>query len=54
MAVKESVATREAYGRTLVALGRENPDIVVLDNIATILFSIDGELGYPGFPFFEF
>jgi transketolase len=31
MAVKESVATREAYGRTLVALGRENPDIVVLD-----------------------
>jgi transketolase len=31
MAAKESVATREAYGRTLVALGRENPDIVVLD-----------------------
>jgi transketolase len=31
MAMKESVATREAYGRTLVALGRENPDIVVLD-----------------------
>jgi len=31
MVVKESVATREAYGRTLVALGRENPDIVVLD-----------------------
>ena len=31
MAIKESVATREAYGRTLVALGRENPDIVVLD-----------------------
>ena len=31
MAVKESVATREAYGRTLVALGRDNPDIVVLD-----------------------
>ena len=31
MEVKESVATREAYGRTLVALGRENPNIVVLD-----------------------
>jgi transketolase len=31
MAMKESVSTREAYGRTLVALGRENPDIVVLD-----------------------
>jgi transketolase len=31
MAIKESVATREAYGRALVALGRENPDIVVLD-----------------------
>jgi transketolase len=31
MAAKESVATREAYGRTLVALGRENPNIVVLD-----------------------
>lgn len=31
MATKESVSTREAYGRTLVALGRENPDIVVLD-----------------------
>ena len=31
MVMKESVATREAYGRTLVALGRENPDIVVLD-----------------------
>lgn len=31
MAPKESVATREAYGRTLVTLGRENPNIVVLD-----------------------
>ena len=31
MVMKASVATREAYGRTLVALGRENPDIVVLD-----------------------
>ena len=31
MAVKESVSTREAYGRTLVVLGRENPDVVVLD-----------------------
>jgi len=31
MAMKESVATRETYGRTLVVLGRENPDIVVLD-----------------------
>ncbi len=31
MTVKESVSTREAYGRTLVALGWENPDIVVLD-----------------------
>lgn len=31
MAAKESISTREAYGRTLVTLGRENPDIVVLD-----------------------
>ncbi len=27
----ELVSTREAYGKTLVALGKENPDIVVLD-----------------------
>jgi transketolase len=27
----EAIATREAYGRTLVELGRQNPDIVVLD-----------------------
>ncbi|HDD39715.1 MAG TPA: transketolase family protein [Nitrososphaeria archaeon] len=27
----EPMSTREAYGRTLVELGRENPDIVVLD-----------------------
>ena len=26
-----SVSLREAYGRTLLELGRENPDIVVLD-----------------------
>ncbi len=31
MAAKESISTREAYGRTLVALGRENPNVVVLD-----------------------
>ncbi len=31
MAGNEPISTREAYGRTLVALGRENPDIVVLD-----------------------
>jgi transketolase len=31
MVMKAAVATREAYGRTLVALGRENPNIVVLD-----------------------
>src|SRR5512136_1721838 len=31
MVTKASVATREAYGRTLAALGRENPNIVVLD-----------------------
>ncbi len=31
MAAKESISTREAYGRTLVTLGRENPDVVVLD-----------------------
>jgi len=29
--VTELVSTREAYGKTLVALGKENPDIVVLD-----------------------
>ena len=29
--VRELASTREAYGRTLVALGKENPDIVVLD-----------------------
>ena len=27
----EEVALRDAYGQTLVELGRENPDIVVLD-----------------------
>ncbi|KKK78052.1 hypothetical protein LCGC14_2847440, partial [marine sediment metagenome] len=27
----EAVSLREAYGKTLVELGRENPDIVVLD-----------------------
>ena len=26
-----SAATREAYGKTLVELGKENPNIVVLD-----------------------
>ena len=29
--MKDLVATREAYGKTLVELGRENPNIVVLD-----------------------
>ncbi|MBI2952812.1 MAG: transketolase family protein [Chloroflexi bacterium] len=29
--MKLGMATREAYGRTLVALGRENPNVVVLD-----------------------
>ena len=29
--MSEEVSLREAYGRTLVELGRENPDIVVLD-----------------------
>jgi len=29
--VSEEVSLREAYGQTLVELGRENPDIVVLD-----------------------
>jgi len=28
---REPVATRAAYGKTLLALGKENPDIVVLD-----------------------
>ena len=27
----ESISTRDAYGRTLLSLGKENPDIVVLD-----------------------
>ena len=27
----EQASMREAYGRTLVELGKENPDIVVLD-----------------------
>jgi len=29
--VRRLASTREAYGKTLVALGKENPDIVVLD-----------------------
>jgi transketolase len=29
--MKELSSTREAYGKTLLALGKENPDIVVLD-----------------------
>lgn len=31
MAEVKKIATRDAYGKTLVELGRENPDIVVLD-----------------------
>jgi len=29
--VPQEVSTREAYGKTLVELGKENPDVVVLD-----------------------
>lgn len=29
--MSKKIATREAYGETLLALGKENPDIVVLD-----------------------
>jgi len=29
--MNEKIATREAYGKALVELGRENPDVVVLD-----------------------
>lgn len=29
--MSEKIATRDAYGKTLLELGRENPDIVVLD-----------------------
>ena len=31
MKVREVASTREAYGRTLLSLGRERPDLVVLD-----------------------
>ncbi len=31
MTVPTEISTREAYGKTLVELGKENPDIVVLD-----------------------
>jgi len=31
MSEKKMIATRDAYGKTLVELGKENPDIVVLD-----------------------
>ena len=31
MTSNKLVATRDAYGKTLVELGRENPNIVVLD-----------------------
>ncbi len=31
MKVRELASTREAYGKTLVSLGRERPDLVVLD-----------------------
>ena len=39
-----NTATRDAYGKTLVQLGRENPDIVVLDadlsqSTKTIMFA---------------
>ena len=27
----EEIAPRDVYGQTLVALGKENPDVVVLD-----------------------
>ena len=29
--MSETVSLRETYGKTLVELGRENPDVVVLD-----------------------
>ena len=29
--IGENIATREAYGRALVSLGEQNPDVIVLD-----------------------
>jgi transketolase len=50
----EKIATREAYGRALVALGAANPDIVVLDaDLAKSTKTIDFKKRFPE-RFFDF
>lgn len=50
----EKIATREAYGRALVALGEENPDVVVLDaDLAKSTKTIDFKKRFPD-RFFDF
>jgi len=50
----EKIATREAYGKALVALGEENPDVVVLDaDLAKSTKTIDFKKRFPE-RFFDF
>lgn len=50
----EKIATREAYGKALVALGAENPDVVVLDaDLAKSTKTIDFKKRFPE-RFFDF
>jgi transketolase len=51
--VAEEIAPREVYGKTLVELGRENPDIVVLDaDLKPSTMTLYFEKEFPG-RFFE-
>ena len=49
---KMGSATRDAYGKALVELGRENPDIIVLDADLSKSTRTDefGKACSPGFP----
>ncbi|RJX22604.1 MAG: transketolase family protein [Ammonifex sp.] len=50
----EKIATRDAYGRALVALGKENPDVVVLDaDLSKSTKTIDFKKSFPE-RFFDF
>ncbi|MEW6183203.1 MAG: transketolase family protein [Bacillota bacterium] len=52
--MSEKIATREAYGKALVQIGAENPDVVVLDaDLAKSTKTIDFKKNYPE-RFFDF
>ncbi|MEW6172377.1 MAG: transketolase family protein [Bacillota bacterium] len=52
--MSEKIATREAYGKALVQIGAENPDVVVLDaDLSKSTKTIDFKKAYPD-RFFDF